>query len=113
MNAIGQETRGGARIGSGPKPKLETRTIEQICRLSCSIILKALRMPEYPFEKKVELSKAILIRRMPQKIESDGQTVQVLQVYFPSNEKDLGQITEPIAPVNRTPEIEDKTSISA
>lgn len=55
---------GGARVGSGRKPKIETATIDRILRLSASTILKALRDPSITLIDKAELASKYLVRKV-------------------------------------------------
>lgn len=57
-------THGGARVGAGRKPKLETATMDHILRLSASTILKCLRDPSIPLVDKAELASKYLVRKV-------------------------------------------------
>lgn len=100
MNCIGQDGRinnGGARVGAGRKPKLETVTIERIKRFAASTLLKLLRDVETPLNIRAEISKSIFLRSMPQKLEVDQNETKRLEIMVRlenMNEEDLKKIIE-------------------
>lgn len=65
----------GVKGRSGRRPYLQNKTLEQICRMSASSVLHALRCRDeniFPYEKRVELAKHFVLKAMPNVIESDG-----------------------------------------
>ena len=67
-----------AKSGVGRKGYLEDKTIQQVVRLSISIVLKALRDKTYDKDKKIELARHFGLRGMPQIVEGEGAAQQVV-----------------------------------
>jgi len=64
----------GVRGRSGRKAMLDSKTVENVLRLSMATVLHALRAPEekFSYEKKVELARHLVVRSMPQNINFAG-----------------------------------------